>query len=237
MCNVAGFVWSSPTAACLTAEVEPNNNESSANTGLCSATNVTGSMSSSSDVDRYKFDINTPGRVDISLSHGSSVDFDWNFYAATGTPLASGTTSSNPETGNYTVATAGTYFVKVVRYSGTGSYTLNVKLPAVMPPTGTTGAVTGKVWLNGGGVAQNNTAIFVDGLRQATGKNTSAPNINSVTNCSADWSATPARAWPSSRRLPPTRPMAWTNTPTTPPPACGRMPICSSAMAFRPSTS
>ena len=188
---VAGFVWSSATAACLTAEVEPNNNESSANTGLCSATNVTGSMSSSSDVDWYKFDISTPGRVDISLSHGAGVDFDWNFYATTGTPLASGTTSSNPETGNYTVMAAGTYFVKVVRYSGTGSYTLNVKLPAVVPPTGTTGGVTGKVWLNGGGVAQDNTAIFVDGLRQATGRNTSAPNINSVTNCSADWSATP----------------------------------------------
>ena len=73
---VAGFVWSSATAACLTAEVEPNNNESSANTGLCSATNVTGSMSSSSDVDWYKFGISTPGRVDISLAHGSSVDFD-----------------------------------------------------------------------------------------------------------------------------------------------------------------
>ena len=191
--SLAGFLWGgSATAACLTAEVEPNNAESSANTGLCSNINITASMSSSSDVDWYKFVVSTPGTVSISLAHGTSVDFDWYFYATTGTPLVSKNTSSNPETGSYNVTTAGTYLIKVTSYSGSGGYTLNVKLPGTVtpPPVTPTAGVTGKVWLNGGGVVQDNTAVFVDGLRQATGKNTNVPNINSLTNCSTDWATT-----------------------------------------------
>ncbi len=190
---LTGLLWSSgATAACLTAETEGNNTESAANTGLCSNTSVSGSMSSRTDVDWYKFTISTPGQVEIKLSHGTSVDFDWYFYATTGTPLISKTTSSNPETGTYNVTTAGTYLIKVSSYSGSGNYTLNVKLPGTLPtePPVTAG-VTGKVWLNGGGMAQDNTAVFVYGLRQATGKNTNLPNINSVTNCATDWNTTP----------------------------------------------
>ena len=188
MLSVASFLWvNSAMAACLTAEVESNNTESNANTGLCSNTNITGSMSSSSDVDWYKFVVNTPGTVNISLSHGTSVDFDWYFYATTGTPLTSKTTSSNPEIGSYNVTTTGTYLIKVISYSGSGNYTLNVKLPGTVAPTS---GVTGKVWLNGGGVVQDNTTVFVDGLRQATGKNINIPNVNSVTNCASDWNTT-----------------------------------------------
>ena len=188
MLSVAALLWAnSAMAACLMAEVEPNNAESSASTGLCSNTNIAGSMSSSSDVDWYKFVVSTPGTVNISLSHGTSVDFDWYFYATTGTPLTFKTTSSNPETGSYSVTTTGTYFIKIISYSGSGNYTLNVKLPGTVTPAV---GVTGKVWLNGGGVVQDNTTVFVDGLRQATGKNTNVPNINSLTNCSTDWNTT-----------------------------------------------
>ena len=192
--SLAGVLWSSGAmAACLTSEVEPNNTESAANTGLCSNTDIAGSMSSSTDLDWYKFVISTPGQIEIKLSHGSSVDFDWYFYASTGSPLTYKATSSNPETGTYTVSTTGTYYIKVSRYAGSGNYTLNVKLPSVVTPPvepPATGGVTGKVWLNGGGVMQDNTAIFVNGLRQATGKNTSVPNINSVNNCTSDWNTT-----------------------------------------------
>ena len=188
MLSVAALLWAnSAMAACLMAEVEPNNAESSASTGLCSNTNIAGSMSSSSDVDWYKFVVSAPGTVNISLSHGTSVDFDWYFYATTGTPLTFKTTSSNPETGSYSVTTTGTYFIKIISYSGSGNYTLNVKLPGTVTPAV---GVTGKVWLNGGGVVQDNTTVFVDGLRQATGKNTNVPNINSLTNCSTDWNTT-----------------------------------------------
>ena len=40
-------------------------------------------------------------------------------------------------------------------------------------------------------ILQENAGIFVNGLRQATGKNTCTPNINSVTNCDTNWNTTP----------------------------------------------
>ena len=83
--------------------------------------------------------------------------------------------------------------MRVKSYSGSGNYTLNVKLPGITtpPPPSATSGVTGKVWLNGGSILQENAGIFVNGLRQATGKNTNAPNINSVTNCDTNWNTTP----------------------------------------------
>jgi cyanophycinase len=63
------------------------------------------------------------------LSHGSGVDFDWYFYAATGSYIASASTTNNPETGSKVVTAAGTYYVRVKSYSGTGSYALTVTGP------------------------------------------------------------------------------------------------------------
>lgn len=193
--SLASCLWGSGVmaATCLTAEVEPNNTDATANAGLCSGTQVSGSLSSTSDLDWYKVVVTTPGTVDISLSHGNGVDFDWYFYGLTGAPLIYKSTVNNPETGSYKVTTAGTYFIRVKSYQGSGSYTLNVKLPGsttppVDPPP--TSVVTGKVWLNGGKILQENAGIFVGGLRQATGKNINTPNINSVTNCDTNWSTT-----------------------------------------------
>lgn len=191
--SLASCLWAgSAAAACLTTETEPNNTDTTASVGLCSGTPISGSMSSSSDLDWYKVVITTPGQININLSHSGSVDFDWYFYGLTGAPLTYKSTSNNPETGSYTVATAGTYFVRVKSYRGSGSYTLTVTLPGtppIDPPN--TSVVTGKVWLNGGLVLQENAGIFVNGLRQATGKNTTTPNINSVTNCDTNWNTTP----------------------------------------------
>ena len=197
--TLCGLLWvSGAQAACLTAEIEPNNTDTTANTGVCSNIDIRGTLSSSSDLDWYKLDITTPGQVEITLSHGSTVDFDWYLYATTGAPLTYKSTTNNPETGTYNITTAGTYFVRVKSYSGSGNYTLNVKFPGatnppppppVTPPAA--GGVTGKVWLNGGLILQENADIFVNGLRQATGKNTSMPNINSVTNCDTNWNTTP----------------------------------------------
>lgn len=189
-----GVLWGTQGwAACLTTELEPNSTESAANVGLCSGTNVSGTLSSTSDLDWYKLVIATPGTVEISLSHGSGVDFDWFFYATSGGPLTYKSTTSNPEKGSYNVTSAGTYFIRVKSYTGSGAYTLNVKLPGTtVPPIDppiTTG-VTGRVWLNGGSISQDNTGIFVNGLRQATGKNINVPNINSVTNCDTNWNTT-----------------------------------------------
>jgi cyanophycinase len=116
-------------AVCLNAETEPNNTDATASTGLCSGTSVTGSISSSSDYDWYKLDVTGAGTISISLSHGSGVDFDWYLYAATGSYIASASTTNNPETGSKVVTAAGTYYVRVKSYSGTGSYALTVTGP------------------------------------------------------------------------------------------------------------
>lgn len=116
-------------AACLTSETEPNNSDTTASSGICSGTTVNASMSSSSDVDWYKLDVTTPGTISISLSHGKSVDFDWYLYPATGAYLTRASTTSIPETGSYAITTAGTYYVRVISYKGSGSYSLNVTLP------------------------------------------------------------------------------------------------------------
>ena len=187
-------------AACLSSEIESNNTDTTANTGICSGTAVTGTISASTDYDWFRIDVAAAGTINISLSHASGIDLDWYLYPATGSYVAYKSTSSNPEVGSYNAPAAGTYYIRIKSYSGKGAYTLNVSYPSsstggdtgggpVTPPV--TSAVTGKVWLNGGAISQTNTAIFVNGLRQATGKNTTAPNINSTSNCSTDWNTTP----------------------------------------------
>ena len=124
------MLCSLPAAAtCLSAEVEPNNSDTTANAGICSGVSVAGSLSSSSDYDWYRLDVTGPGTISISLAHGNSVDFDWFLYAATGSYIAYASTSNNPETGSKAVTAAGTYYVRVKSYSGSGSYTLNVTGP------------------------------------------------------------------------------------------------------------
>jgi cyanophycinase len=181
-------------AACLTAEVEPNNADTSANTGVCSGTAIAGKISTTSDNDWYKLDVTAAGVINISLSHASGIDLDWFLYPATGSYVAYRSTSSNPETGSYTAPAAGTYYIRVKSYTGSGTYTLNATFNGTItepPPPVPVGVVTGKVWLNGGSIAQENTGIFVTGLRQATGKNYNVPNMSITTNCDTNWNTTP----------------------------------------------
>lgn len=116
-------------AACLTTETEPNDTDTWANSGVCSGVAVTASLGSSSDYDWYRLDVTAPGTISISLSHGQSVDFDWYLYAATGSYIAYASTTNNPETGSKAVGSAGTYYVRVKSYAGSGPYTLTVTAP------------------------------------------------------------------------------------------------------------
>ncbi|AWL11372.1 Beta-aspartyl-peptidase [Saliniradius amylolyticus] len=115
-------------SACLTSETETNDTESDANTGLCSDTAVSASIDSRQDVDWYSFTLASDGTIDVSLSHDSGDDFDWDLYEVTGSAVLSGATSNNPEEGSYQ-AIAGEHFIKVTRYSGTGNYQLNITFP------------------------------------------------------------------------------------------------------------
>ncbi|MBL8517004.1 MAG: pre-peptidase C-terminal domain-containing protein [Betaproteobacteria bacterium] len=125
-------------AACLTAESESNNTDSTADTGVCSGTAITGNIANGNDFDWYRLDVTGSGTLTISLAHANNVDFDWFLYRETGSYVAYGGTSNNPETGSYSV-TAGAWYIRVKRYSGTGNYTLTVTGPlagdTTPPPT------------------------------------------------------------------------------------------------------
>ncbi len=121
MCALA-----TPGFAYITAESENNNAESTADGPAGPASAISGTMSSRTDIDWFYFDLPATGAIDISLSHGSSNDFDWALYAATGPALAAGASSAIPQTGSYTATATGRYYLKLSAYRGSGSYTLDV---------------------------------------------------------------------------------------------------------------
>lgn len=121
-------VQSAQAFACITNETQSNNTEGSADGPLCSGTQISATIGSRSDVDWYQFTLPSSGTIDISLSHASNDDFDWFLYEASGSAVASGETSANPEQGSYSAA-GGDHFIKVTRYSGTGDYDLTVNFP------------------------------------------------------------------------------------------------------------
>lgn len=122
--TLLGLAANTASAACLTSEAENNNQESSANSGMCSDVRVDGSMSNRSDVDWFSFNTSATGSINITLDHNSRDDFDWALYGTSGGALLRKETSSIPETGVYSNAPAGQYFVKVTAYKGSGWYEL-----------------------------------------------------------------------------------------------------------------
>ncbi|MBN1206894.1 MAG: lamin tail domain-containing protein [Myxococcaceae bacterium] len=120
----------------ITSESEDNGTAATADGRVAASTNVSGAISSSADADWFTFTVTAAGTVTVTLTISGSADLDWYLYseADTSTYLARGYTASNPEQGSYSVSTPGTYYVRVVGYSGaTGSYTLNVSGAGVSP--------------------------------------------------------------------------------------------------------
>lgn len=157
---VAAAAWSSAALACTTNETEPNNTDSQANPGLCSGTAVSGTISSGSDYDWYRFSVPVAGTVSVNLSHAAGIDLDWYLYKSSGSYVAYRSTANNPESGTYNAA-AGTYYIRVKNYAGTGAYSLNVTLPGGGTPTACT--LPSKVNLGKTGNASPKPATTVGG--------------------------------------------------------------------------
>jgi len=131
------FFISTNSYACLTDEIESNDNESSANTDVCSNTTIAGSLSRN-DIDWFEFQVSQAGTIDISLDHHRRDDYDWALYQESGLAVAQGETSNSPETGSYQATESGTYYLKLNRYKGSGWYDLNITFPegnTPPPPT------------------------------------------------------------------------------------------------------
>lgn len=132
-------LFAMPAFAQIASESENNNNESAADGPVASGTRVTGSLSTSSDIDWFYFDLNAASTVGIRLNHATGDDFDWALYKTTGGPVASGKSSAIPENGSYAATTTGRYKLKVTSYRGSGWYDLDVTLT----PSGGGGGGTG----------------------------------------------------------------------------------------------
>ncbi|WP_346836773.1 Type 1 glutamine amidotransferase-like domain-containing protein [Microbulbifer sp. SAOS-129_SWC] len=116
---------SQASLACITQESESNDAESDADGPVCSGQVVNGSIDSRRDQDWYYFNVDDAATLDIALDHDSSNDFDWYLYDPQ-QKLYSAETGDVPESASVSVSGAGLYTLKVTRYSGQGSYTLDV---------------------------------------------------------------------------------------------------------------
>jgi len=121
--------------ACLIDEIESNNNESAANTDVCSNTTISGNLSRN-DIDWFEFQVAQAGTINISLDHHRRDDFDWHLYQSSGSAVAQGESSNYPETGSYQASASGTYYLKLTRYKGSGWYDLDLNFPeGDIPPS------------------------------------------------------------------------------------------------------
>ncbi len=73
------------------------------------------------------------GTISISLDVPSTGDFDiyiydWQYYNETGYAIAAAETENDPETIDFTVPSAGTYFIELYAYSGSGAYTMTLSV-------------------------------------------------------------------------------------------------------------
>jgi cyanophycinase len=121
-----GALVCAPCLAQISRETENNDTESRANGPLGPLSTLSASLSSRSDIDWFWFDLPQAGRIDLSLGHARTVDFDFSLYGASGPALLRAASSGNPETASLPNASAGRYFIRVNSYRGSGSYSLDV---------------------------------------------------------------------------------------------------------------
>jgi len=111
------------------AEVESNNTRSTAQSVTANPAQVNGSISSTSDTDYYKVTLAAGKTLAATLTPPTSYDFDLYLYSSSGGTLARSTLGTGQvDSVSYTNtgSSALTLYVRVVRYSGTGSYTLGL---------------------------------------------------------------------------------------------------------------
>ena len=122
-------------STCATA-FEPNETQTAA-AAISSGVTNSAAISSSTDIDYFK--ITTTGTNDIvyNLVGPSGVDYDLYVYNSAGTQIGSSTGTTATETVSLTSQAAGTYYIKVIGYSGANSATCyTIKATATPVSTG-----------------------------------------------------------------------------------------------------
>lgn len=112
---------------------EPNDTLSSAYGPIDSGVNYDSFISSSSDIDYYKFDISNTGNISVSLTNLPG-DYDIYLLDSSGIQLAkSENANTSDESISYDSTSTGTFYIKVIGWNGAYStatpYRLNVTYP------------------------------------------------------------------------------------------------------------
>jgi subtilase family serine protease len=129
--NSAGSATSSNATLTVTSsgttytEVESNNTRTTANVVADAVTKIVGYMSSTSDIDYYKVNVQPGKSITINMTGPSGVDYDLYFLNSSGSTLKSstGTTATESITYANTSKTATVFYIKVISYSGSSTTT------------------------------------------------------------------------------------------------------------------
>lgn len=137
--------FSSTVFAATVYEAESNDSISSADR-ISPGDTAYGKISSSTDVDYFKFQVSQRASTDIILSNiPSGCDYDISLYDSNGTHLGSSAASGNSDE-KISQIMYGTYYIKVKGFKGfsDSSYKLSVSAPSpTTPPTTPTGPTHG----------------------------------------------------------------------------------------------
>lgn len=103
-------------------EWENNNSMTSAADGVSLGDWGAGSLSSTSDVDYWDFNVSSARTVNFFVNMPSGVDYDVNVYNDSGTVVATGRKGSGIDETFSKYLSAGHYYFKIYSYSGSGVY-------------------------------------------------------------------------------------------------------------------
>ncbi len=119
--TAAQFTTGSVATGCAAA-FEPNETLATA-IAITSGTTNSAAIGSATDIDYYKITTTGTGSIVYNLVGPTGVDYDLYVYNSAGTQIGSGAGATATETVSLTAQAAGTYYIKVMGYSGANSAT------------------------------------------------------------------------------------------------------------------
>jgi Zn-dependent metalloprotease len=113
------------TGATTFNEVESNNSLATANVVGDTINKIVGYMSTTTDIDYFKVNVQPGKSITVKMTGPSGVDYDLYFLNSSGTTLKSSLGSTATETVTYsnTSATATVFYIKVIAYAGSSTTT------------------------------------------------------------------------------------------------------------------
>jgi Zn-dependent metalloprotease len=123
--TAVSFTTSNTSGGTTFNEVESNNSLATANVVGDTITKIVGYMSSTSDIDYFKVNVQPGKSITVNMTGPSGVDYDLYFLNSSGSTLKSslGSTATESITYSNTSATATVFYIKVIAYAGSSTTT------------------------------------------------------------------------------------------------------------------